>query len=363
MTPEQHLLLLGANPHPNPAQIEQLHRLLSSPIDWSVIIAQADKHGISQLLFHTIQEIEGITLPDNAHYQLKQRFDRAIRQNLFLTAELIRVLQLLEQSGITAVPFKGPVLAEQLYGNLALRVFLDLDILIHPEDKEQVKELLLKDGFKYHFHPDSASQFVKSQPPIILEIHWEAISFGSNWLRKLKNKSLPTTLAHLTPRLMTTKLGGKNTTTLSPEDMLLILTIHGSKHWWSRLNWLSDIAALLHVYPTIEWDWVIDQVNYWKIRRLVYLGLNLIHQFLGVKLPNLILDQVRIEPEIEKLTRQVESMFFIEQNFYTRYIKRPAYFRKLWDMEHDRRTLYVDHLTLYIELFGNLFKKQPANRK
>jgi hypothetical protein len=49
-------------------------------------------------------------------------------------------------------------------------------------------------------------------------------------------------------------------------------------------------------------------------------------------------------------------MIFVEQNFETRYIKRPAYFRQMWDTRAERRMLYVDHLALYLELFIDLFK-------
>jgi hypothetical protein len=144
---------------------------------------------------------------------------------------------------------------------------------------------------------------------------------------------------------------------------MLILTIHGSKHWWSRLNWLSDIAALIHVHPDLDWDWLMEQANYWKIRRLVFLGLHLADAVLEVKLPDPVKQQIHTEPQIEKLSRQVQSMFFIEQNFYTRYIKRPAYFRRLWDTEVERRTLYLDHLSLYLELFTSLIKSKPLSRK
>jgi hypothetical protein len=363
MTPEQTLLLRCATPYPNQEQIEQIRQLLHSPLYWPEITAQANKHGISQLLFHTVQQIDRTAVPEAVQAKLQRRFDRAIRHNLLLTGELLRLIHLLAEAGITAVPFKGPVLAEELYGSLALRVFVDLDILIHMVDRDKVRALLIANGFTPHFHPDSAYQFIKADPQIILEVHWEAISFGSDWLRKLKNKPLPATLAHLTPRLTETRLGGKVVSTLSPEDAMLILTIHGSKHWWSRLNWLSDIAALIHVHPDLDWDWLMEQANYWKIRRLVFLGLHLADTVLEIKLPDPVKQQIQTEPQIEKLSRQVQSMFFIEQNFYTRYIKRPAYFRRLWDTGDERRTLYVDHLSLYLELFTNLIKSKPLSRK
>jgi hypothetical protein len=357
MTPEQKLLIGCAAPYPTAEQTAEIGRLLRLPLDWPEITAQAGRHGISQLLFHRVQRLGGTELPAAVEAELRQRFERAIRQNLFMTGELIRLISLLGRAGITAVPFKGPVLAEKLYGNLALRVFGDLDVLIHPRDRERVKALLTADGYQPHFHPDSAYQFVKASSKVVVEVHWEAISFGSGWLRKLKEKPLPTTLDYLSPRLRETTLAGKEIATLSPEDTLLILTMHGSKHWWSRLNWLADIAAVIHVYPAMDWEWILEQVNYWKIRRLVFLGLFLARELLEAKVPEEVWEQVSAEPEIRKLAGVVQSMFFVEQNFQTRYIKRPSYFRQIWDAKDERQTLYVDHLALYLELLGSLIKR------
>jgi hypothetical protein len=280
-----------------------------------------------------------------------------------MTGELLRIINLLAEEGITAVPFKGPVLSEKLYHNLALRVFGDLDILIHQDDADIVMSLLTADGYQPQHHPDSANQLVKAQANIVLEVHWEAISFGTSWLRKFKDKPLPTTLAHLSPRLQETSLGGKMISTLSPEDTLLILTIHGSKHWWSRLNWLADIAALIHVYPNLDWDWLIEQTARWKVRRLVLLGLHLAHDLLGASLPDTIKQQITAEPALNKLSAIPQSMFFVEQNFQTRYIKRPAYFRQLWDGRDERRMIYIDHFFLYLKIFTDLFKRKPTSRK
>jgi hypothetical protein len=65
---------------------------------------------------------------------LRARFEEIARKNLRFTAELIRILNCLESHGIAAIPFKGPTLAESVYGNLALREFSDLDILVRQSD-------------------------------------------------------------------------------------------------------------------------------------------------------------------------------------------------------------------------------------
>ncbi len=63
--------------------------------------------------------------------------------------ELQRILDIFKSHGITAIPYKGPVLAIQAYGNLAFREFGDLDIFIQKQDFLKVKELLLDNGYKH----------------------------------------------------------------------------------------------------------------------------------------------------------------------------------------------------------------------
>src|SRR5438067_2363962 len=65
---------------------------------------------------------------------LRARAREIAARNLYATGELHRLLDVLADAGIAAMPWKGPALAAQLYGNLALRPFLDLDVLVRRRD-------------------------------------------------------------------------------------------------------------------------------------------------------------------------------------------------------------------------------------
>jgi hypothetical protein len=71
--------------------------------------------------------------------QLRNYFHANAQRNLFLTQELLKLLTLFKTNGISAIPYKGPVLAVAVYGNLALRQFGDLDILVHKRDVLRAK--------------------------------------------------------------------------------------------------------------------------------------------------------------------------------------------------------------------------------
>jgi hypothetical protein len=72
---------------------------------------------------------------------------------------------------------------------------------------------------------------------------------------------------------------------LSPETLLLVLSIHGSKHGWSQLKWICDVAELIRSEPSMQWDKVFANARYLRCRRMVLLGLLLAESLLGAKLP------------------------------------------------------------------------------
>ena len=82
-----------------------------------------------------------------------------------------------------AAPYKGPALAVQLYGNVALRQFSDLDILVHPRDVLLARDLLLAEGYS-PLPPLTEGQqavllrtqcnfpFTRESKRMIVELHW-----------------------------------------------------------------------------------------------------------------------------------------------------------------------------------------------
>ena len=60
--------------------------------------------------------------------------DETSRANSALFEELARLVDALAKHGIDAIPFKGPLLAIQAFGDLGLREFRDLDFLVRDED-------------------------------------------------------------------------------------------------------------------------------------------------------------------------------------------------------------------------------------
>jgi Uncharacterised nucleotidyltransferase len=87
-------------------------------------------------------------IPKSGQAELQSNFLANVQNSFFLTAELLKLLALFETHSISAVPFKGPILAASVYGNLSLRQFGDLDIFVHKEDIARAARLLVSQGYR-----------------------------------------------------------------------------------------------------------------------------------------------------------------------------------------------------------------------
>ena len=84
---------------------------------------------------------------------------------------------------------------------------------------------------------------------------------------------------------MPVRLGNKTVQGLAPEDLLIVLCVHGSKHAWEQLKWICDVAELLRSHPDLDWERIFSNASTWGCRRLIYIGLSLAHLVLDAPLP------------------------------------------------------------------------------
>src|SRR6185436_2326067 len=74
-----------------------------------------------------------------------------------------------------------------------------------------------------------------------------------NWRIVPRAWLLPDLSEAVWARLGKLPLAGIDVPWLSPEDLLLVLCLHGCKHKWERLKWIFDVAELVRVHPSLNW--------------------------------------------------------------------------------------------------------------
>ena len=214
----------------------ELFQLSDGDISWPRILELGEHHGVLPMVYQTLRE-SGVRVAAGVLDDLASRYDENVRRNLRFTAELFRILDRLESAGIEAVPYKGPVLAQTAYGDLALRNFSDLDVLVPREEVLRAKDALRSLGYAPASHFSAAQEraylasgyeytFDGPAGRNLLEIQW-------NIVPRFYAVEFP--MPELFARAMTIELAGRRVKTLALEDLFLTLCVHGAKHAWILL--------------------------------------------------------------------------------------------------------------------------------
>ena len=309
--PENELLICLAHPTLDVARTERVRRLVRGDLDWDYLLAMADRHSVIPLLYYHLNSICPETVPDQALSQLQDQNQENTRRSLFLTGELLKLLDLLEAQGIRAVPFKGPTLALCAYGDVALRQFGDLDVLVHKQDVLKVRELLVDEGFKPTPELTSAQEAAllrfdcaynfSNDKNVLFDVHWD---FAAPYF------SFALDVHGLWERLETITIGRKQLQTLSTEDLLSVLCLHGFTHIWERLGWICDVAGLIDRQRDIDWQVVLNNATRQGSRRILSLGLILASELLEAPVPPDVLRAVQADGVVRTLAERVQQRIF-----------------------------------------------------
>lgn len=212
--------------------------------NWNSFIAYAIHHRVYPYLYNKIKGITEDLIPPSVIRILLAEYRNNTFQMLHLSGEMERIEKVLSEKQIRAIYLKGPVLADDLYGDISLRTSCDLDMLIPISELFRAETLLgtlgyIKDEYihtvlndwkwrHHHFtylHPDKG---------VKVELHWRLNPAPS------KEPNFET----LWKRRRTSSLSSYPIHHLGREDLFLFLVSHGARHGWSRIRWLHDIRKL-----------------------------------------------------------------------------------------------------------------------
>ena len=112
--------------------------------------------------------------------------------------------------------------------------------------------------------------------------------------------------------LVPVSMTGPSVRIFPPEVVLLILCVHGSKHLWTKLQWLCDVAELLRAYPSMDWERVHGYASRLGCQRMVALGVLFAHDVLGTTLSPGVLERLKQDTVAQSLVGQLRSQLFLE---------------------------------------------------
>lgn len=302
---EKRLLAACARTAMSPEAVSTLRELAARRLDWDLVISAAAENSVMPFLARQIHAHATDLAPAATLEKIKGAARANTLRCLTLTGELLRVLDELARRGVSAIPYKGPVLSAQIYGDVAMREYEDLDIVLRHKHLEAADEAMNTLGYTQRFpwlpsHTSSAwmvpgeYNYREQARGIMVELHTELT---------MRHFPVRLELEELFGRLVPVKVSGHDVKTFCEEDLLPILCVHGAKDYWERISWVADIAELAQKNPGPDWDLVFRSAARWKADRMLNVGLALAAELLGAGLPSSATRHVEADPVSESIAK------------------------------------------------------------
>jgi hypothetical protein len=269
-------------------------RYNAANFDWSPIISLAQKGHISPLMYRALREAEDV--PPEIIQIFYEDYLWWARRNLLTFHDLRLLLQELARNNIPVILLKGVALAEELYGNVALRPLSDMDVLAHCEDRLSLIEILKPLNYKLkdiEVHEASTFEYENEivlvkpgEPKSYLDLHWSLLD--SMYYQHVVD------IDWFWETALPVSVDGIETKVLGLEAQLLHLSSHLTIHHRNEgLLWFNDIALFLQTYKThLNWEILFERaVQYELVWPLQNCILTVVNKW-DVDIPQEILDRL-----------------------------------------------------------------------
>lgn len=286
---------------------KRIREIVREGVNWQALLELARQQGVRPLLRQSLKSACWGAVPQKIQLEL-ENFNRAnVQKCLFITGELLRVVDVFQKNNVPIATFKGVVLANFVYGDLSLREICDLDVLVHEANVRKAEDLLIDCGYRpayadreYRFaflHYQGQYLFRHEQTGMLIDLHWRLSSRGV--LFPLHSKDVWSRLGQVT-------IAGRTVSTLAADDLALFLAAHGTKEGWRFLMWVCDFAEFLRNHQDMDWLAVLDRARLSHSTRPLLLAVLLSSTLLDAPAPRGLLERAMANSAVRKLAEQAQ---------------------------------------------------------
>ncbi len=286
--PELNFILLCSNVELNADQQNKIKNMSGDSLNWDLIYDIAQTQRVLPLLYLNLKKMFPQKVPSLIANKLKTFTIHNTGKNIYILSFLTSLLSLFKKNHIDIIPFKGLITAQDIYGDISLRAFSDIDILIKKKTALKAWLLLIDNGFepelnlnphqiKKYINVEDNISFFNTKNKLSVELHWEISGIY------LPN---PLLFEDIENRLDIITIEGREFKNLSPEDLLIYLCIHGAKHGWEYLEQICSVAELLKVKKELDWVLIRKLATRWRCTNILLLGLNLATTLFNAPVPD-----------------------------------------------------------------------------
>ena len=292
-TPEGRLILAVASVR---AESMNVNDLAETTFDWLEVLERAIACDLAPLLYHRLRHLPGVCrAPQAVMERLKGIYQWHAARNLNLYTKLHEVRESFKREEIPLILLKGAVLADLIYGNVALRPMRDVDILVRRCDLDRVDKLLQQIGYARNetyqtyqwfrqFHHNIP--YASADQTLTLELHHHIVP-----------PRAPVTIPaeDLWEDACAVAITNEKALVLSPEKFIVHLCVHLAydDRFCRALRALTDIAATIAFYnKSIDWTKFLSLVHAYGASRSAHYALWIASRLVDAEVPVAVLERL-----------------------------------------------------------------------
>ncbi|MBI4482413.1 MAG: nucleotidyltransferase family protein [Acidobacteria bacterium] len=293
---EQRLPLLIARCRLDAPALEEIRRLTQGSVDWATVFSLALSNGLAGFLARHAEHLDppGPIL-DQAHAVYREN---ALRTWLY-ESELRVLGRRFDADRVDFLVLRGLGLAALLYKDPGLRGFVDLDLLVLPEQLHTAERGLASCGYR-----EEENRHHWRKGTVLVDLHTDPFKISrSPALRYLYDCSAQEFFS----RHQRVQWDDLIVPVLSCEDLLVLLSIHAVKHSFARQIWMVDLAELLWNL-TPDWGAALELAGRLHSLKAVKMCLGYLEEILDIQMPEEVrrrLLQVSLSPGLGRLYQRV----------------------------------------------------------
>jgi len=254
-------------------------------IDWENLFSLSIRHGILPNVYKRLKKLKKGTIPKDKLTKFKSVYFQIVQLNLIRANQLIKVIKLLKEKNIDMIPFKGPVLSLQAYGDHCFRISADLDILIKSDDMFLVYDTMISAGYKPFFPLSEKKKKIWRRAGRDFEFSFSNTVIDFHQRLTQGHSAFKITPEEMNEDNFVTMMDYK-IRTLSPENTILAMCIHSTKERWRSLRMVSDLSYFLHSHPELDWDKLLQKAKKMGVLKIVLTGFSILKELINEKFPD-----------------------------------------------------------------------------
>jgi hypothetical protein len=313
---ERELLLTCGRLELDATRADRLDELLDDRLDWDAVLWYARLHSVAPLVHrHLKRSSRYENVPSDARRGLLALYQRADYQNRFFARAHREISEALAREGLEVIVTKGLAVLELVYGSLAARPLIDIDLLAPPDGARAVEQVILEQGYVREPLEPKEAVYRWWAPQVYLAARREirvvfVLKEGPVGWPRIHRLEPETLWAHAERA----SIAGAETRVFSPVDLVIYLCVSADNMGylnrvalgsvdpvellfglWSnnRLIRFTDLYEVLRRYrDQLDWDFLVERATDSGLREPVHVSLSLTTALLGPVVPPEVIERL-----------------------------------------------------------------------